>query len=124
MERLQRKKFQGRECCNQKLRKEYPNVKYYEEINHALLGGRYLKVSSASLFVSLCCVPVCMTPRSVPGCETPLHPCLHRCISSQRCFPTIGGTAHLRECPKILNGVLEIQMQRAGAIIKADRPLC
>jgi hypothetical protein len=35
-----------------------------------------------------------------------------------------GGTAHLRECPKISNGVLEIQMQRAGAIIKADRPLC
>jgi len=40
-------------------------------------------------------------------------------------LPNDGGTAHPRECSKIiLNGVLEIQMQRAGAIIKADRPLC
>ena len=44
--------------------------------SHTLLGGRYLEVSSASLFVNLRCVPVCIPPHSVTDRRTPLLFCL------------------------------------------------
>ena len=102
---------------NQNVPRECPEAKHYEGtvIRCSAEGTRLflrpcLSISAASLsvyphtaslIVELLCFSVCASPNIIP-----------------KMLPIDGGIVLLRKCLRILNGVLEIQMQRADVTTK------
>jgi hypothetical protein len=117
MEKASKEKIQRKEVFQPKHVNGMSRSEILRRKFHALFGGRCLEVSCASLLVNLRFVPVCIphTAHLIVKNSSAFLSAPLRFIPKM--LPIDGGIVPLRKCLRILNGVSEIQMQRADVTV-------